>query len=84
MENFIFVLISVILLLTNNSTNTKNLNDFSTETRAVCEEIKTSHCHYICHDEVFLYTEGKEVSIQKLEGYACHDKDWIDPRVKIV
>ena len=58
------------------------ITDFSVETRGICEEIKNSTCYYRCHDEVFLILAGKEISIQKNDQYVCHEKDWVDPRIK--
>ena len=55
---------------------------FSTETRAVCEEVKEPNCYYRCHDEVFLIIGGKEISIQKSNEYVCHEKGWVDPRLR--
>lgn len=64
------------------STRTQKAAFFSTETRAVCEELKEPNCYYRCHDEVFLVIGGKEISIQKSNEYVCHEKGWVDPRLK--
>jgi hypothetical protein len=53
---------------------------FSTETRAVCEELKDPSCYYKCHDELFLILSGKEISLYKSDEYVCHGEDWVDPR----
>ncbi len=80
MQIFI-VLFSIIILLTNSTSSVKHVNNFSTETRAVCEEIENPYCHYICYDEIFLHANGKEISLEKIEGYVCQNEDWIDPRI---
>ena len=74
------ILLGFLLSQLSFTTRTQKAGFFSTETRAVCEEIKLPDCYYRCHDELFLILGRKEISIQKSKEYVCHEKDWKDPR----
>jgi len=77
--------ISLGILLSRVMTDTNRVERagfFSTETRAVCEELKQPDCYYRCHDELFLILNGKEISLYKYDEYVCHEEGWVDPRIK--
>lgn len=76
------VALSLYALLNNRQTGYATLLNFSTETKAECEELASPYCHYICYDKIVLYKDGKEVISTVVPGYACHDKDWEDPRLR--
>lgn len=67
--------------LNNKQTGYTSLLNFSTETKAECEELGSPYCHYICHDNIILHLEGNNTISNELPGYACHDEAWKDPRL---
>ena len=85
----LLVILSILLgflistqVLTSSQDQTEKAAFFSTETRAVCEELKEPNCYYRCHDEVFLVISGREINVYKSNEYVCHEKGWVDPRIK--
>lgn len=84
MKKVLFIVLFIFILFTisfNTRLTGHFIGDFSIYTKAVCIELAEEDCYYKCWDEVFLNSDGKEVVIQKLENYVCHEKDWSDPRM---
>jgi hypothetical protein len=78
----IMALSTYALFSKNKQTGYTSFLNFSTETKAECKELRNPYCYYICYDKIVLYRDGKEIISAALPGYACHDENWEDPRLK--